>query len=117
MGFSRQEYWSELPFPSPADLHNPRIKPGSPTLQADSLPSEPLGKQILWQLLLLFSNPEVANSMTYGLPRWLSGKEFACNAGDTGLIPGSGRSPGGENDNPLQYSFFVCYLIYFFIER
>ena len=39
-----------------------------------------------------------------GLPRWLNCKESACNAGDTGLIPGSGRSPGGGRDNPLQYS-------------
>ena len=44
MGFSRQEYWSELPFPSPGDLPNPGIEPGSPTLQADALPSEPPGK-------------------------------------------------------------------------
>ena len=35
---------------------------------------------------------------------WLSGKESACNAGDSSLIPGLGRSPGGGNDNPLQYS-------------
>ena len=40
MGFSRQEYWSGLPFPSPGDLPNPGIEPGSPKLQADSLPSE-----------------------------------------------------------------------------
>ena len=42
-----------------------------------------------------------------GLPQWLSRKESACNAGDTGdagSIPGSGRSPGGGNGNPLQYS-------------
>ena len=38
-----------------------------------------------------------------GLPWWLSGKEFACNAEDSSLIPGSGRSPGGGNGNPLQY--------------
>ena len=44
MGFSRQEYWSGLPFPSPGDLPNPGIKPGSPALQADPLPSEPPGK-------------------------------------------------------------------------
>ena len=44
MGFSRQEYWSGLPFPSPGDLSDPGIKPGSPALQADSLPSEPQGK-------------------------------------------------------------------------
>ena len=42
MDFSRQEYWSGLPFPSPGDLLNPGIEPGSPELQADSLPSEPL---------------------------------------------------------------------------
>ena len=39
-----------------------------------------------------------------GLPWQLSGKESACNAGDTGSIPGSGRSPGKGNGNPLQYS-------------
>ena len=41
MGFSRQGYWSGLPFPSPGDLPNPGIEPGSPALQADTLPSEP----------------------------------------------------------------------------
>ena len=41
MGFSRQEYQSGLPFPSPGDLPDPGIKPGSPELQADALPSEP----------------------------------------------------------------------------
>ena len=40
MGFSRQEYWSGLPFPSLENLPNPGIKPGSPALQADSLPTE-----------------------------------------------------------------------------
>ena len=44
MGFSRQEYWSGLPFPSPGDLPDPGIKGGSPALQADALPSEPPGK-------------------------------------------------------------------------
>ena len=40
MGFSRQEYWSGLPFPSPGDLPNPGTEPGSPALQADDLPTE-----------------------------------------------------------------------------
>ena len=44
MRFSRQEYWSGLPFPSPGDLPNPGIKPRSPALQADSLPTELCGK-------------------------------------------------------------------------
>ena len=44
MGFSRQEYWSGLPCPPPGDPLNPGIKPRSPPLQADSLPSETPGK-------------------------------------------------------------------------
>ena len=44
MGFSRQEYWSGLPFPSPGDLPDPGIKTRSPALQADSLPTELRGK-------------------------------------------------------------------------
>ena len=43
MKFSRQEYWSGLLFPSPGDLPNPGIEPGSPTLQTDALSSEPPG--------------------------------------------------------------------------
>ena len=43
MGFSRQEYWSGLPFPSPGDLPDPGIEPQSPTLEADALTSEPPG--------------------------------------------------------------------------
>ena len=44
MEFSRHEYWSALPFPSPGDLPDPGIEPRSPALQADALPSEPLDK-------------------------------------------------------------------------
>ena len=44
MDFSRQEHWSGLPVPSPGDFPNPGIEPGSPSLQADSLPSEPQEK-------------------------------------------------------------------------
>ena len=44
MKFSRQEYWSGLPFPSPGDLPDPGTEPESPALQADTLPSEPPGK-------------------------------------------------------------------------
>ena len=44
VGFFRQEYWSELPFPTPGDLPNPGIKPRSPALQADALPSESPGE-------------------------------------------------------------------------
>ena len=46
MGFSKQEYWSGLLFPSPGDLPNPGIEPGSPALQADYLLTEPPGEPI-----------------------------------------------------------------------
>ena len=48
MEFFRQEYWSGLPFPSPGDLSNPGIEPGSPSLQADALPSEPPGNPAIY---------------------------------------------------------------------
>ena len=47
--FSRQEYWSGLPFPSPGDLPNPGIEPGSPALQADFLPAELPRKPKIWR--------------------------------------------------------------------
>ena len=50
MGFSRQEYWNGLPFPSSGVLPHPGIKPGSPALEADALTSEPPGKPVIpWQ--------------------------------------------------------------------
>ena len=64
MEFSRQEYWSGLPLPSPRELSNPRTEPRSPALQADSLPSESPGKpwmiykairQRLWEWWVHFS--------------------------------------------------------------
>ena len=94
MEFSRQEYWSGLPCPSPGDLPNPGIDPGSPALQADTLPSEPPRKPQFYAYLLNCT----------GIPMWVSGVESTCHAGDLGSISGWGRSPGGGNDNPLQYS-------------
>ena len=49
VGFSRQDYWSGLPFPSPGDLPDPGIEPRSPALQANALPSEPPGKPVVVQ--------------------------------------------------------------------
>ena len=62
MEFSRQEYWSGLPFPSPGDLPDPGIEPGSPALQVDPLISEPPGKPLLslWLTTFLSGFP----------PRW-----------------------------------------------
>ena len=58
MDFSRQEYWGGLPCPSPGHLPNPGIQPGSPTLPADSLPSEPPGK-----LASFSTHPETGASL------------------------------------------------------
>ena len=82
MGFSRQEYWSGLPCPSPGDLPNPGIEPRclvSPTMASDFLKD-------------LF-------------PGDSDGRESVCNVGeDLGSILGLGRSLGGGHSNPLQYS-------------
>ena len=56
MEFSRQKYWSGLPFPSPGDLPDPGIEPVSPALQADSLLSEPPGKPVYTQNANIFRN-------------------------------------------------------------
>ena len=59
---------------------------------------------VRWVLL----PPPPPPTLHLGLPRWLTGKEFACQAGyagDVGSIPGSGRCSGGGNGNPLQYSY------------
>ena len=87
MGFPRQQYLGGVPFPSPGDISNPGIDPKSPAWQ-----------QIFyhWGMLAM------------GLPCWLRNKESACHTGDNvrdaGLIPESGRFPGGRHGNPLQYS-------------
>ena len=60
---SRQEYWSELPCPTPGDLPNPGIKPRSPTLQADSLPSEPSV-----QFSSVQSRPTLCDPMNRSMP-------------------------------------------------
>ena len=83
MGFSRQEYWRGLPFPSPGDIPNPGIEHSSPTLQVDSLPAEPQGKP----------------------PDSSVGKKPTCNSGDPGSIPGLGWSTGEVIGYPLQYSW------------
>ena len=86
MGFSRQEDWSGLAFPSLGDLPNPGIEPGSRALQADSLPTELRKSQI---------------------PGRSAVKNLPANAGVTGDVgsrPRLGRSPGGGNGNSLQYS-------------
>ena len=67
MGFSRQEYWSGVPFPSPGDLPDPGIEPRSPALQAEALPTEPPGKpkECIDMVILTLTVIEMEN--TFGL--------------------------------------------------
>ena len=63
LGFSRQEYWSGLPVPSPGDLPDPEVEPGSPALQTDSLPFEPQGSSLELAFLNLNSGTSLSSSM------------------------------------------------------
>ena len=67
MEFCRPEYWSVYPFPSPGDLPNPRIEPGSPALQADSLLAEPQGKP---SDLVYWEDPEGSGGEGGGRGDW-----------------------------------------------
>ena len=68
MGFSRQEYWSGVPFPSPEDLPDPGIEPGSPALQADALPSEPM-RLFTYTFFFIFSPIMVYQRVLSIVPR------------------------------------------------
>ena len=108
MGFSRQEYWSGLPFPSPGDLPDPGIEPGSPALQADSLLTEPPGLApkvcpILWTiahqapLSTEFSRQEYCSELPFPSPGDLPG---------LGIEPGS---PALQADSLLTESLTLQY--------
>ena len=146
MGFSRQEYWSGLPFSFPGNLPNPGIKPtiynpeggGEPYLypkyDRKSFWAQ-LGKKRISQIFQgiykkivekLKKTNQGRTSKNYvvtrqsakviyvstnskamaqrNFPSGSDGEESACNAGDPGSIPESGRPPGEGNGDPLQYS-------------
>ena len=111
MGFSRQEYWSGLPFPSPGDLPDPGIKPGSPAFRADSLSSVIFKKQILKTydnltissltsrvktaaVVYSFNFPEDKNETNKGprLPCSQAVKTSGFHCRDVGSIPGQGSA-------------------------
>ena len=73
MGFSRQEYWNGLPFPSPGGLPDPEMEPKSPAFQEDSLPSEPPRKPKIHNSPPLFLVVFSEVSVTQG-PAILNGK-------------------------------------------
>ena len=108
-------------FPSPGYLPDPGIKPRCPALLVDSLLSELPGKPTLKREGKVYGRQVSTNLqccvsfwciakwfnyiyILFQLPSYLSDKESACQAEDMGLTPGSGRSPGGGNGNPLQCS-------------
>ena len=105
MEFSRSEYWSGLPFPPPGDLPKPGIEPGSPALQADSLPAELQGKPIEWHTcaqslshIQLFATPWIAArqaplSMGFSRQEDRSGLPFP--------PPGDLPDPGIESESPV----------------
>ena len=96
MGFSRQEYWSGLPFPSPGDLPDPGIEPRSPTLKADTLTSEPPGKPYSFHqmstkdLLKAKYPPSRERLLPPEEPRRMGGKASlgSCEAGPGKPLPG-----------------------------
>ena len=67
MEFSRQEYWSGLPLPSPGDLPNPGMELSSPEAQADSLPTEPPGTATNYHASLMIHKPHGTNDFRTGM--------------------------------------------------
>ena len=98
IGFSRQEYWSGLPFPSPTDLPDPGIEPRSSVLRADALPSEPPGKPLkvlVAQSCLTLCDPwtvacQAPLSMGFSRQEYCSGLPFPGDLPDLGI---KSRSP------------------------
>ena len=98
-----QEYWSGLPFPSPAGIPDPGIKTTSPTSPA--LADAILYHWAMWDFIW--------SGICFKImcPGGSDSKESACSAGHLGLIPGSGTSPGEGNGNPLPYSCLENHMV------
>ena len=95
MEFSRQEYYSRFPFPFPGDLPCPGIKPESPALQADSLPTEPLGK-----LTTFWRHPELKDGA-----RTIQGFRL-----EVSLETEAGLSPSNQNWPEMYRIHWICCL-------
>ena len=103
MGFSRQEFWSRLPCPLPGYLPDLGIEPASLMSLA-----------LVGRFFTTSTTRESSPSYLFiwlslgGFPGGSNGKKSTWNAGDSGLIPGSGRSPGEGNGNPLNPLQYSC---------
>ena len=107
MGFSRQEYWSGLPFPSPEDLPDPGIEPRSPTLQADALSSEPTFLPVSFNMILpQFSLRATRHPVARCVCWELSPPEPTFVHLSSLLLKGPGWSPGLS----LCLHFCTCFL-------
>ena len=115
MEFSRQEYWSGLPFPSPRDLPDPGIQPcllccrhlGSPiefTFTVNNVQKLEISKSFIKNTLLGNLKPSCTTSRLLGGAVVKNPPAHAGDARDVGSIPESERSPGEGNGNTLQYS-------------
>ena len=109
MGFSRQEYWSGLPFPSPGDLPNPGVEPRSPTLQADALTSAPPGKPLNIRIQSLRKPPSDTGLQIQVLTTKISkgGKEPRLK--EEGGGGGRGADRGGLTDISCHLQIPRCY--------
>ena len=104
MGFSRQEYWNGLPLPSPGDLPDPGIEPSS--LMSPALAGRFFTISTTWEGQRTSAiHMDSHASLGRGFLGGSEVKNSLANAGDMGLILGSGRSPREGNGNPFQYSF------------
>ena len=126
MGFSRQEYRSELPFPYTGDLPDLEIEPQSPAVQVDSLPADLAPWWAVKRLIQAgnpISNPLIVIQLSYfihswtkfvdfycdlwGFPGGLAGKESACNASDLGWVLSLGQEDPLEKGTATHLSILA----------
>ena len=111
MEFSRQEYWSGEPFPSPGDLPNPGIEPRSPTLRVDSLPAEPPGRPACVYVCICSSTTPSKIQVLSIAPETFSFQQLP----PTHICYYYGNSSSGGPHKRLIYIFKDVYLFNFFL--
>ena len=117
LGFSRQEHWSGLPFPSPIHESESEVTQSCLTLRDWDFPGRRTGVGChfllqqcrrpwfnSWVRKIPWRRDSLPTPIVLGFPHGSAGKESTCNVGDLGLIPGLGRSPAEGKCYPGQYS-------------